>query len=78
MPWMAQLVTGHCALNAHQFRFGFRADSTCDCGATEETIEHFLFCCPLYDRTDLVACSMAAVNCWRWRQFLSLTNCGRS
>ena len=64
MPWMAQLVTGHCALNAHQFRFGFRADSICDCGATEETIEHFLFCCPLYDRTDLVACSLAAVNCW--------------
>ena len=25
MPCMVQLVTGHCALNAHQFRFGFRA-----------------------------------------------------
>ena len=39
-----------------------RADSTGDCGATKE-IEHFLFYFPFHDRTDLVACSLAVVNC---------------
>jgi hypothetical protein len=51
-----QLLTGHCFLNIHQYRFGFLPSASCSCGAPVESLPHFLFHCPIYSahRTLLV------------------------
>ena len=61
---MVQIITGHCALNAHQYRFGFLADPVCCCGDQSESVEHFFFVCPLYDRTGFKTQSMAELSQW--------------
>ena len=61
---MAQFITGHCSLNVHQHRFGFTDDPGCECGASEETIEHFLFYCPIYERDDLVIVFLEVTGMW--------------
>ena len=43
-----QLLSGHCALNSHQHRFGFSASPACLCGHNNETLAHYLFSCPLF------------------------------
>lgn len=61
---LAQVITGHCVLNAHQNRFGFRDDPGCECGAEEESVEHFLFYCPKYVRDDFIIASLEAIGRW--------------
>ena len=63
-PQMAQVITGHCSLNVHQHRFGFKDDPGCECGAAEETVEHFLFYCPKYERDDLIIVSLEVTGMW--------------
>ena len=48
MVWIAQLRTGHCHLNEYLHRFNVIETSECECGA-EETVDHFLLNCGLYD-----------------------------
>lgn len=62
----SQILTGHCALNWHQCRFGFVSSSLCDCGLAPETVEHFLFACPRHSaaRHYLEACVLAAGLSW--------------
>jgi hypothetical protein len=48
-----QLITGHCALNGHQKRFGFSVTTACLCGHAVETAEHFLFECPRFSQERL-------------------------
>jgi hypothetical protein len=43
-----QLISGHCALNGHQKRFGFSETMACLCGYDFELAEHFLFECPRF------------------------------
>ena len=43
-----QLLSGHCALNSHQHRFGFSASPACLCGHNNETLAHYLFSCSLF------------------------------
>lgn len=47
-----QLRTGHAPLNKHLFRFKCSNTPNClQCGdSTPETVHHFLFICPRYDR----------------------------
>lgn len=47
-----QLRTGHAPLNKHLFRFKRSDTPNClQCGdSTPETVHHFLFACPRYDR----------------------------
>lgn len=61
---IAQLITGHCALNAHQHRFGFRDSPACPCGAPSETVEHFLFACPMFNRERLKNQSIRVTGVW--------------
>ena len=42
---ITQILTGHCYLNAHQFRFDFKSCPLCTCSNNAETVEHFLFVC---------------------------------
>ena len=42
---LAQLRTGHCALNGYLHRFGKMDSSTCECGQGKETVEHYLLEC---------------------------------
>ena len=63
-PWMVHIITGHCALNVHQNRFGFLNDSHCRCGDPMETVEHFLFHCPLFDRSDFKTQSILETSQW--------------
>ena len=44
----AQIVSGHSLLKSHQHRFGFVGNPSCECGYRSETIDHFLFSCPLF------------------------------
>jgi hypothetical protein len=44
----AQIISGHCMLNAHQHRFGFADDPSCACGDPSENLAHFLISCPLF------------------------------
>lgn len=59
-----QILTGHCALNVHQFRFGFANDPSCRCGHDTESVKHFLFYCPLYDRKELIEVSLSELKVW--------------
>lgn len=61
-----QLFTGHCLLNAHQYRFGFASSASCACGAPFESIPHFLFHCPTYSsfRTSLVEVATSFGTTW--------------
>ena len=38
---LAQLRTGHCALNGYLYRFGKKSSPTCECGYGKETVEHY-------------------------------------
>jgi hypothetical protein len=77
--WVVQIITGHCALNAHQYRFGFLADPACRCGDQSESVEHFLFVCPLYDRAGFKTKSLAELSQWPpplHSIFLRVLSCG--
>jgi hypothetical protein len=39
---LAQLRTGHCALNVYLYRFGKKGSPTCECGCGKEIVEHYL------------------------------------
>jgi hypothetical protein len=77
--WVVQIITGHCALNAHQYRFGFLADPACRCDDQSESVEHFLFVCPLYDRAGFKTQSLAELSQWPpplHSIFLRVLSCG--
>jgi hypothetical protein len=61
---LTQILTGHCALKAHQYRFKFSDSPACECGYHEESVYHFLFHCPIFLRQRTffrVACSTESV-----------------
>jgi hypothetical protein len=45
---LSQILSGHSALNTHQYRFKFRPSPACSCGEPHGSIEHFLFYCILF------------------------------
>ena len=46
---LTHLITGHSWLNSHQHRFAFINSPGCRCGAERESVDHFLFYCPLFE-----------------------------
>jgi len=46
---IVQFLTGHGDFRASLHRFGLKPDPMCPCGAAEESAEHILFYCLLYD-----------------------------
>jgi hypothetical protein len=61
---ITQILTGHCALRSHQFRFTFFDSPACECGYHEESVYQFLFHCPMFFRQGTffrVVCSTASV-----------------
>ena len=44
-----RLRTGHCGLRAHLKRIGQADTATCHCGNDDQTPEHVLQACPLFD-----------------------------
>jgi hypothetical protein len=64
-----QLISGHCALNGHQKRFGFSETTACLCGHDFESAEHFLFDCPRFCHERLCTLtaarnSLPSINSW--------------
>lgn len=47
--WITRLRTGHCHLNGYLHRFNIIETPECECGAEQETIDHYLLNCELYD-----------------------------
>ena len=47
---LTQVLTGHCRLNAHMHKMGLVSSPACECGYRDETVRHFLFDCPAFDR----------------------------
>ena len=45
-----RLRTGHCGLKGHLKKFGIQPSALCDCGKDDQTPNHFLQSCPLYNR----------------------------
>ena len=54
---LTQVLTGHSALNSHLHKIGIKTTPSCDCGAEEETVEHFVLICPLYSSQRAVIAS---------------------
>ena len=52
---VTQLRTGHIPLYQYLASRNLRTDVTCECGLSPETVDHFLFHCPIHDdhRQDL-------------------------
>ncbi|KAJ5550057.1 hypothetical protein N7461_004755 [Penicillium sp. DV-2018c] len=48
---LCQLRTGHARLNVFLARIAAAEDSKCECGAASETVQHFLFECPLHEES---------------------------
>lgn len=74
---LTQILTGHCALKSHQFRFKFSDSPACECGYLEESVHHFLFQCPIFFRQRIIfraACSAGHRN---WRQFPKIQTSGQ-
>ena len=44
------LRTGHCGLKGHLKKIGIQPLALCDCGKDDQTPNHFLQSCPLYNR----------------------------
>jgi hypothetical protein len=61
-----QIITGHCYLNSHQFRFGFSLSASCQCGAPVESIHHSIVHCPTYSslRLSLVSAVSSSGHPW--------------
>ena len=45
-----RLRTGHCGLKGHLKKIGIQPSALCDCGKDDQTPNHFLQSCPLYNR----------------------------
>ena len=45
-----RLRTGHCGLRKHMAKMGLADSAACPCGATQQTVEHFLQMCPHLDQ----------------------------
>ena len=45
-----RLRTGHCGLKGHLKNIGIQPSALCDCGKDDQTPNHFLQSCPLYNR----------------------------
>ena len=45
-----RLGTGHCGLKGHLKEIGIKPLALCDCGKDDQTPDHFLKSCPLYNR----------------------------
>ena len=45
-----RLRTGHCGLKGHLTKIGIQPSALCDCGKDNQTSNHFLQSCPLYNR----------------------------
>ena len=45
-----RLRTGHCGLNSHLKRIGVKPSALCPCGEADQTPQHLLQSCPLYQR----------------------------
>ena len=45
-----RLRTGHCGLKGHLKKIGIQPSGLCDCGKDDQTPNHFLQSCPLYNR----------------------------
>ena len=50
---LARLRLGHCNLNSHLSRFDPLQSPWCPCGS-QETVEHFLLHCPLWEQNRLI------------------------
>ena len=50
IAWIARLRTGHCSLNKYLHRIGIMDSATCDCEGEQETVDHYLLSCALYER----------------------------
>ena len=73
---VAQFLTGHYATNAYLFRFGSRADPSCDwCEAVVDDRNHRLFSCPHFAfirqqlASEVIAASDGAQD-WTWEFLL--------
>ena len=62
----AQIISGHSLLKSHQHRFGFVGNPSCECGYRSETIDQFLFSCPLFHslRYSFATTSLKITNSW--------------
>ena len=47
---LCQLRTGICRLNSYLCKIQAAESGQCGCNTGVETVHHFLFCCPLWDR----------------------------
>ena len=48
-----RLRTGHCGLNSHLKRIGVKLSALCPCGESDQTVEHYLQDCTLYQEARL-------------------------
>ena len=55
---MSQLLSGHSLLNSHQTKLNNNISSLCSCSLDDESIDHFIFFCPLHivARRPFIAC----------------------
>ena len=63
---LTQILTGHCFLNSFLAKIGKSETSMCHCQGDVETVEHFLFSCPIYDRLRIPFKSTAALLGLSW------------
>jgi ribonuclease HI len=57
---LTQILTGHCRLGVYLHRISAAETSMCNCSTAAETVEHFLFYCPLYDtQRDILRASLS-------------------
>jgi ribonuclease HI len=48
---ITQIISGHCSLNAFLYKIKKTSSPRCRfCLTNDETIDHFLFCCPFFDQ----------------------------
>src|SRR6266496_2105488 len=49
LAWIARLRTGHCSLNKYLNHIHKIDNPTCECRGSEETVQHYLLRCELFD-----------------------------
>ena len=49
-----QILSGHCILNHRLAKMKIILSADCKCGAPEETLQHFLFDCPLFSSSRMI------------------------
>ena len=75
-PNITAILSGHGKLRSYYFRFKINDSATCDCGAEDQSVDHIVYECPIYEieRSFLISAVSDAGGVWPTTKDVILQN----